>query len=279
MALDDTNVYLTNVGTPNNGNVVKVPKSGGAPVPLVTALSLPSGIAVNGTSAFFGSVSHGISSVPIGGGPSAIVVPAAAAPGGALEVAVDPDYIYWTNENASGVVMKATLDGGSVTTLASGLPSPTGFTIDSNFVYWSDSAMSGRIVKVSLGGGMLINLATNQNIAQPPALAVDALNAYWPSSGALMSVLLAGGTPTMVVPSSAGVVTVTVDDTFAYFGTSDGAIHKIPKNSGSVDGGSVVTLVPSSPATMSPQAMAVDAMYVYWITGDALHGVVRKIAK
>src|SRR5262249_41227557 len=102
-------------------------------------------------------------------------------------------------------------------------------------------------------------------------LAVDALNAYWPSSGALMRVSLAGGTPTMIVPASAGVVTVVVDDTHAYFGTNDGAIHKIPK-----DGGPVVTLVPSTPVTVGAQTMAVDAMYVYWITGDAL---VRQIAK
>jgi hypothetical protein len=273
IALDADNIYWTNRGTSTDGSVVKLPKTGGMPVSLATALHFPGGIAVNGTTVLFGGFTLGIVSVPIDGGPTATVVPSDAADGGGVELAVDPDFVYWTNAGAPGVVMKATLDGGSVTTLAYNLASPSGFAIDSSYVYWSEVG-SGTVRKVSVGGGGFTTLASNQGITLPPALAVDAFNVYWPvSSGAIMSVQIAGGDPSTFLPASAGAVTVAVDDTYVYFGSNNSAVYKAPKG-----GGPVALLAAATPGG-GAGAMAVDDKYVYWCAGASGNGIVRKVAK
>jgi hypothetical protein len=54
----------------------------------------------------------------------------------------------------SGTVNKAPIDGGAVTTLASGLSGPLSIALDATFVYWTNSA-SG------MGDGSVVKLPKN----------------------------------------------------------------------------------------------------------------------
>lgn len=72
--------------------------------------------------------------------------------------------------------MKVSKNGGSPSTIASGLLDPGSLAIDSTSVYWA-SYLGGTIMKVPLGGGTPTVLATEQN--WPVGISVDNTSVYW----------------------------------------------------------------------------------------------------
>ena len=153
--IDGANVYFVNF----DGSVMKVSKTGGpvitlsAPDQHVPSVNGP--MAVDATNVYWTEplgaaqgpapgINPGmVVSVPIGGGPQTVI---ASGQGSPVSVAVDATSVYWLNQFyepqtgslLSGAVMRATLDGGAPTALATGLDEPIGgFAIDSQCVYWT----------------------------------------------------------------------------------------------------------------------------------------------
>ena len=80
--------------------------------------------------------------------------------------------------------MAAPLDGGDVSTLASGQVGPLQIALDETNLYWSNYS-SGEIMMLELTGGVPRVLAAGQSC--PGGIALDDTNVYWAnycSSGA-----------------------------------------------------------------------------------------------
>jgi len=79
-------------------------------------------------------------------------------------IALGGPYIYWSTQAGPkdrGAIMRATLDGGDVRPLVSGLPGPAGLIVVHGFLYWVDQDAIGR---VALDGSHL----RRRFIAPPP---------------------------------------------------------------------------------------------------------------
>jgi hypothetical protein len=163
---------------------------------------------------------------------------------------VDTTSVYWTTVTSTltGIdVMKASLCGGTATTLASGQSmNPSLLAVGSTDVYWvtleGGADGPGQVMQVPLEGGTPTALATK---VLPTALALDAANLYWTdeATGTVMKVPLAGGTPVPLVGSgtSGGFGSVAVDATDAYWWANQYGLRKVP-----LAGGDVTTLVPDT---------------------------------
>ena len=82
-----------------------------------------------------------------------------------FDLAVNATGVYWA-ANGDGTVMKASLDGATVATLAAGEVAPGG--IDDTSVYWS---VPDGVRKVGIGGGTPVTLGLgfiNDNVAVGP---------------------------------------------------------------------------------------------------------------
>src|SRR5262249_919900 len=94
----------------------------------------------------------------------------------------DGTSVYWGTHDA---VMKSSLTGGNVTTLASGRQTWTAvqaMALDSASVYWvSVCCTNGVVMKVSKTGGDITPIATNLPPGQegPDHIAVDGSGIYW----------------------------------------------------------------------------------------------------
>jgi hypothetical protein len=112
--------------------------------------------------------------------------------------------------------------------------------IDATSVYWTDCGDPdlGRVQKVSKAGGPVVPLASGNRLS---GIAVDSTNVYWvagttdASSGSIMIVPVAGGTPTVLAPESGEPAHIAVDASFVYWGdmSPSGGVLKAPLTGGS----------------------------------------------
>jgi sugar lactone lactonase YvrE len=85
-----------------------------------------------------------VKSIPIGGGSINPIAQNQGAPDG---IAVDAQYVYWTNYD-DNTVLKAPKAGGTAYTLASSQNNPSAIAVDDKNVYWANQG-SGYILKVA----------------------------------------------------------------------------------------------------------------------------------
>jgi len=175
--------------------LMKASPTGGTPVTVASAHSFPSSIAVDATHAYWTtygtsesplepSTDGAVMKMPVGGGTPFTIVSAQNLPRGLV---VDATSVYWI---VGSSVMKAPLDGGSSTTLVSGVGSLStvgSIAVDTLYVYWTNDADSyggGAVMKVPLAGGTPTKLALAQD--RPRCIAVDDTSVYWGTSTTVM---------------------------------------------------------------------------------------------
>ena len=91
--------------------------------------------------------------------------------------------MYWLDSGATGTLRTVPLTGGTATTLAAGLPSPSSIVVDASYAYVLASGTAannyadGVIYKVPVTGGTAVVVA--KNLYQPGTLLMDAGHLYW----------------------------------------------------------------------------------------------------
>jgi outer membrane protein assembly factor BamB len=187
---------------------------------------------------------------------------------GVTAIAVDDFFLYWSK--ADGTVRKVSLDGGQITTLASGQNLPDHVAVDDGRVYWATG--DGAVKAVSKDGGGEIHIAVDAEIT---GLTVDEAHVYWTaaaSDGSLRraskseddsaAVTLASG---LSGPRSPRVHSGGVFWADQGWSSSAGALMRVP-----AEGGEPKALIGEPEGALS---LAVTGDELYWTTfGD---GTVR----
>jgi hypothetical protein len=211
LAIDSKNVYWAD---PDEGAIMSVPVIGGTPVTLVPGAphSTPGEpgsvyyLAIDATSVFWVNNGYDVDGgvggrgallkMPLGGGAQITLGQAPSTP-----ITLDATNIYFGDSDCptdSGscvcdggqcpwAMVKMPLDGGTPTTLASGLMGGVpGIAVDDENLYWTNCGacneatkppMNGTVLKVPLSGGRVTTMASRQ--ALPQAIAVDKTSVYW----------------------------------------------------------------------------------------------------
>jgi hypothetical protein len=178
-------VYWANWG---GGAVMKVPIGGGNPVAVASGQAAPTGIAVDGTNIYWTNFDDNtVMKCPVTGCTQPVLV--ASGQSNPAGIAVDATSVYWTNsgtlsfppgggEMGTGALMKALLDGGAPTPLASAEVDPWALAIDDANVYWG----AGDLLTCPLTGcgGVPTVLVPG---AGANGLATDGVTVYWTGGG------------------------------------------------------------------------------------------------
>jgi hypothetical protein len=179
IAVDGAHVYWSDNSA---GAVLAVAVDGGAPTPLATGLADPTGIATDGTSIY--CANHGDGTI--------VRVPTDPEAGGPADVAIFQTNV-WTVAVAAGNL----------------------FWIDLGPRDPSGGFSQGSIMRRTLDSGTILQLA--YPVDQPTRIAADSKNVYWTQNGAVMSVPVAGGSPSVIAGGQQLPGAIAVDDTYVYW--------------------------------------------------------------
>jgi hypothetical protein len=107
VATDGTNLYWADVGTGNNGDIMRMPIGGASGTPIASGLNSPHALITDGVSVYWVTGDPKVYKVPVGGGMPTLITADTAS-----FVAVDATSVYWTKYGASsgstGSIVKAT---------------------------------------------------------------------------------------------------------------------------------------------------------------------------
>ena len=125
---------------------------------------------------------------------------------------------------------------------------------------------SGSIVKVAIAGGTPVTLASSLNA--PGGIALDSSNVYFTlGNGNVESIPKAGGSPLTIASGQTGVLGVAVSNGHVYWAASDGdLVYKVWTVPVAGAGGASLVAEASGAAL----ALAVDSHNVYWTTKTGL---------
>src|ERR1039458_5037646 len=174
-------------------------------------------------------------------------------------VAVDANYIYWTNY-AGGKIGRADLNGGNLNaSFITGLTNPMGIAVNGSYIYWSNfTATSSTISRANLDGtGASSTFITG--LVYPAGIALDATYIYWASYSAniIYRAALAGTGQTSLVTGLTEALDVAVDSTYIYWTSySANIIYRA-----ALAGTGQTSLVTGLTEALD---VAVDSTYIYW---------------
>jgi len=175
-------------------------------------------------------------------------------------------------------LLQVPTNGGTVTTLASGLICPRGVLNDGTNIYWIDgSSTNGAIRRIPVGGGTITTLATGI-VDASGRLMSDGTSLYFNVTNynanfcAIRKMPLTGGAIIDVVSeSSCNTLTFTISGGIVYYfaGTNPGLIGTIKRVS--TAGGIVTTLTTN--VGFPAQDILVSGTRVYWSSGTGIFSV------
>ena len=201
IALDDDFVYFSTGNT-----ILRVPKAGGAPVPIASGLRGVNEMVLSGDRVYLlsfveRSVPTPIQAVDKRGGKVDTLVDQQM---GANNICVDADFIYWATPSG---IMRAKKDGSDVTTLYA---PPSGFTtrlaLDADTLYFTEGDGRNVLMKLPKAGGTPVKLAPAINTTYEIGIDSEFVY-YFDDEGkdiALRKVAKAGGTPITLDSGSGG---------------------------------------------------------------------------
>jgi hypothetical protein len=186
-------------------------------------------------------------------------------------IAVAPDYVYWT---ANDAVLRAPRAGGVVTTFAGSQRDARFVAVGGELVYWATDAPHGAVFKAPASGGTPAIVAHDQ--ASISALAADAGGVYWTTFGVraghggnVVRAAAAGGEPVTLATGQKECMGIAVDSSRAYWSTTDRSEEARRKHADLSDiravplrGGTVTTLASEQAI---PITFAVDESSLYWV--------------
>lgn len=190
VAVDATSVYFTDWNS--QGAVSRVPLGGGVMSQIASAEPWPRSVFVDGGTVYWtgqgstGQANGVVRSKASSGGPES---PLSIAVGQFLPegIAAFQGQVYWTTYYGN-TVMRAPVNGGPATMIASGMTSPSTITVDASGVYWVEEGYSslanGGLWKADHAGGAPVLLRANE--PQPQFVAVDGEAIYWSSSSGIL---------------------------------------------------------------------------------------------
>jgi len=136
----------------------------------------PNFIAVNGSYIYWGSGRNAIGRANLDG--TGVNESFITGTGGAVGVAVDGNYIYWTDfDNHS--VARANLDGTGVnTSFITGASTPEGIAVDGSHIYWANHT-SDTIGRANLDGSGVNESFISHSPGSPIGVAVNGAHIYY----------------------------------------------------------------------------------------------------
>jgi hypothetical protein len=212
--LDDEFVYIVDYTL--SGQIVRVPKAGGEPIPVMTGFTYPLRMISRGDDLLFGSGSEtGIFAVPKTGGVATQSHDIGTDT--AVYLVTDGEFVYWVHDDAfPGRVGRAPLAGGPAETVLE-LDNPGALAVTCEHVYVSD--VFGRLQRAPIAGGGPLELLA------PSAYRVVASDTHVYASDFedkfVYRVPLAGGPPEVVAPAAGTPYEVVVDTHRVYWSDID----------------------------------------------------------
>ncbi len=217
IAVDPVNVYWTVAPFgANDSNVLSIPLNGGALSTLAYGSGSPHGIAVRSGAVYWTDYHYEeVSMVPVGGGNPTVIASSLVNP---WQLALDATSVYWSDTGScsfcnDGTLLKAPASGGAVTTLASGLTTPSsgGIAVDATSAYFN---ASGAVERVPLAGGAVVTIATGMSSSN---LVTDGTSVYFGSGTAVVKVPTGGGPVVTLASESSDPWALALDSKCSYW--------------------------------------------------------------
>lgn len=185
------------------GDIMRVPKGGGASKALVRIGGTPLAVAADDTTIFMTTADGKILTVDKKRGRSRVLVGGIAV---GTDLAVDLDRVYWLD--VDGSLWMIAKRGGEPTRLGRGLGAVSGFAVRNGVAYL---AVAESVIALASGADEPVVLASSQ--AAPTHVATDGERVYWTNAGdgSVIMVSIAGGSPTRMLAGGENLSTLAVN--------------------------------------------------------------------
>jgi hypothetical protein len=215
VAVDDTHVFY---GT--DTELVRASLTGGDRTPLDTIQYGLDRIAVDETRVYYSVANVGMYSIDKNGGTAQPLAPDVIVGG----LAVDSTQVYWASQEN---VSRMPKHGGKPTSVGRG--DWGSIAIDNEFVYWTTMTDLRRGPKT----GGLVGIVADIASITGRELTVDACHVYWAvwdgRTGYLYRVPRDGGAIELVTSIPHPIMSIALDQDFAYFCTENGPLYRLHK--------------------------------------------------